>query len=176
MSQVRILPHQQVWRKVMDLLDKIEEKVEEYYSLIRSDYHKDHDCHFEIVARWSYGEFVGWEPRHSGYLHRIESNTFKTFKEAAECLLEHLSEMVDEEKQAQIVAKKIEELKIGDIVKIVWHPLSKYRGATDNHRFEVVGIDKTFIGLNDLDEPSDEALWVTSDEIESLMKDERRET
>ncbi|RMG43177.1 MAG: hypothetical protein D6732_00390 [Methanobacteriota archaeon] len=87
-------------------MDKIQERAREYYNLICSDYHKDRDCHFEIVAKWSYGKFVGWEPRHPGYLHKVESNVFGSFKEAAGFLIERIEEMIAAEKNADDVGLK----------------------------------------------------------------------
>ena len=40
----------------------------EYYEVVQGDIHKDRDCHWRIVERWSYGEHAGWFVEHDGYL------------------------------------------------------------------------------------------------------------
>lgn len=59
-----------------------------YHCLI--DHHKDRDCHFNIVKRWSYGKPPVYSVEHYGYIYEEINDEFDTMKEAEEYLIEQL--------------------------------------------------------------------------------------
>lgn len=60
----------------------------EYYEVVQADIHKERDCHWHIVERWSYGKHVGWFVEHHGYVYEMpgaeygEAGPFATREEA----------------------------------------------------------------------------------------------
>ena len=48
--------------------DRIKELTEKWYKLVSQGHHKDRDCHWRIVERWSYGEAPCYFIEHDGYV------------------------------------------------------------------------------------------------------------
>jgi hypothetical protein len=48
----------------------------EYYEVVQDHIHKDRDCHWRIVERWSYGEHAGWFVEHDGYLYELAGGEY----------------------------------------------------------------------------------------------------
>lgn len=48
----------------------------EYYEVVQGDIHKDRDCHWQIVERFSYGEHAGWFVEHNGYLYELAGGEY----------------------------------------------------------------------------------------------------
>jgi hypothetical protein len=48
----------------------------EYYEVVGWDIHKERDCHWQIVERWSYGEHAGWFVEHDGYLYELAAGEY----------------------------------------------------------------------------------------------------
>jgi hypothetical protein len=84
--------------KTEEILNEITELSKEWYILIGGDHHKDRDCHFYINTVWSYGQQQKYRVEHFGYLYRDVEETFDTYKEAADCLLNTLKLMIEREK------------------------------------------------------------------------------
>jgi hypothetical protein len=81
-----------------EILNQITELSKEWYILIGGDHHKDRDCHFYINTVWSYGQQQKYRVEHFGYLYREVEETFDTYKEAADYLLNTLKLMIEREK------------------------------------------------------------------------------
>jgi len=63
--------------------EDIQKLASEYYELVCQDHHKDRDCHWNIVKRWSYGGKPKYHVEHFGYVYDYEySEDFSTHKEA----------------------------------------------------------------------------------------------
>jgi hypothetical protein len=66
----------------------------EHYETVGAEIHKDRDCHWQIVERWSYGEPVGWFVEHNGYLYEPgeygEAGPYPSQEEARRSLADHL--------------------------------------------------------------------------------------
>jgi hypothetical protein len=84
--------------KTEEILNQITELTEKWYYLIGKDHHKDRDCHFYINTVWSYGQTQKYRVEHYGYLYRDVEETFETYNEAAECLMNTLRIMIKREK------------------------------------------------------------------------------
>lgn len=84
-----------------EILNQITELSKEWYILIGGDHHKDRDCHFYINTVWSYGQQQKYRVEHFGYLYRDVEETFDTYKEAAEFLMNTLKTMIDREKNIE---------------------------------------------------------------------------
>lgn len=61
------------------------------------DHHKDRDCHFSIVTRWSYGRPATFFVEHHGYILEQLYEEFPTYREAAVWLREYLIEKIRDE-------------------------------------------------------------------------------
>jgi hypothetical protein len=83
--------------KTEDILNQITELTEKWYYLIGKDHHKDRDCHFYINTVWSYGQKQKYRVEHYGYLYRDVEETYETYKEAAEFLMNTLKIMTERE-------------------------------------------------------------------------------
>jgi hypothetical protein len=83
--------------KTEEILNQITELTEKWYYLIGIDHHKDRDCHFYINTVWSYGQKQKYRVEHYGYLYRDVEETFETYKEAAEFLMNTLKIMIQRE-------------------------------------------------------------------------------
>lgn len=81
-----------------DILDQITELSKEWYILIGGDHHKDRDCHFYINTVWSYGQKQKYRVEHFGYIFDDIEEEFDTYREAAEFLMNKISEMIKIEK------------------------------------------------------------------------------
>lgn len=64
-----------------------------FYQRTLVDHHKDRDCHFSIVKKWSYGDEPVYAVEHDGYIHEF-FETFQTNKEAEEFLSNKLIELI----------------------------------------------------------------------------------
>ena len=83
------------------ILNQITELSKEWYILIGGDHHKDRDCHFYINTVWSYGQKQKYRVEHYGYLYRDIEETFETYKEAAEFLMNTLKIMIEREENIE---------------------------------------------------------------------------
>ena len=81
-----------------EILNQITELSKEWYIFIGGDHHKDRDCHFYINTVWSYGQQQKYRVEHFGYLYRDVEETFDTYQEAAEYLLNTLKSMIERER------------------------------------------------------------------------------
>ena len=76
--------------------------VAEHYAALAGDVHKDRDCHWQIVERWSYGKHLGWFVEHDGYCYESleagygEDGPHPTREAAAACMAEHLRAAIAE--------------------------------------------------------------------------------
>lgn len=69
----------------------------EWQYLIAKDHHKDRDCHFEIIKRWSYGEKPYYTVSHDGYIideRYIQFPKRATLEEAEHDLQEFLEDHI----------------------------------------------------------------------------------
>jgi hypothetical protein len=48
----------------------------QYNEVVHADIHKDRDCHWQIVERWSYGEHAGWFVEHDGYVYELADGQY----------------------------------------------------------------------------------------------------
>lgn len=87
--------------KTEEILDQITKLSEEWYTVIRGDHHKDRDCHFYINTVWSYGQKQKYRVDHFGYIFEEIEEEFDTYREAAEFLLNKISEMIKIEKESE---------------------------------------------------------------------------
>jgi hypothetical protein len=79
---------------------------EEWYTLIGPEHHKDRDCHWTIVTRWSYGQPPIYQVEHHGYiLDHIEIEC-KTYSEALETLKKTLQKAISDEREFQALNVK----------------------------------------------------------------------
>ena len=81
-----------------EILNQITELSKEWYILIGGDHHKDRDCHFYINTVWSYGQKQKYRVEHFGYIFDDIEEEFDTYKEAAQFLLNKITEMIKVEK------------------------------------------------------------------------------
>jgi len=51
-----------------NIIKKITELTDEWYTLIGPDHHKDRDCHWYIETKWSYGQPPKYIVQHYGYI------------------------------------------------------------------------------------------------------------
>lgn len=51
-------------------------------SIIQGDHHKDRDCHWSIVTKYSYGEKAKYCVEHSGYVYHDVSEQYPDYKSA----------------------------------------------------------------------------------------------
>ena len=84
-----------------DILDQITELSKEWYILIGGDHHKDRDCHFYINTVWSYGQKQKYRVDHFGYIFEEIEEEFDTYREAAQFLLNKITEMIKIEKEPE---------------------------------------------------------------------------
>ena len=87
--------------KTEEILNKITELSKEWYILIGGDHHKDRDCHFYINTVWSYGQKQKYRVDHFGYIVEEIEEEFDTYREAAEFLLNTITEMIKIEKEQE---------------------------------------------------------------------------
>jgi hypothetical protein len=87
--------------KTEEILDQITELSKEWYILIGGDHHKDRDCHFYINTVWSYGQKQKYRVEHYGYIIEEIEEEFDTYREAAEFLLNKITEMIKIEKEPE---------------------------------------------------------------------------
>ena len=86
---------QQLEKRILTLTDM-------WYRLIGPVHHKDRDCHFDIVERWSYGDKPLYKIIHYGYLvGDYFSEQYPTYELAAKDLVEFLERIIKEEARAQ---------------------------------------------------------------------------
>jgi hypothetical protein len=83
------------------ILDQITELSRVWYIQIGGDHHKDRDCHFYINTVWSYGQKQKYRVEHYGYIFRDIEEEFDTYREAAEFLLNKITEMINIEKEPE---------------------------------------------------------------------------
>jgi len=95
--------------KTEEILNKITELSREWYIQIGKDHHKDRDCHFYINTVWSYGQKQKYRVEHYGYIFRDIEQEFDTYKEAAQFLLNKITEMIKIEKDQQEFIQKDDE-------------------------------------------------------------------
>lgn len=74
---------------------KITELSAKYYDAIRSEHHKDRDCHWYIETKWSYGQPPVYTVEHNGYLHETERATFESYESALAFLRDELKEAIE---------------------------------------------------------------------------------
>jgi len=77
-----------------ELVDDITKLTNEWYALIGSDHHKDHDCHWYIETKWSYGKSPLYTIQHFGYILDDIKETWSTYELALERLKETLTEEI----------------------------------------------------------------------------------
>ncbi|HWW67356.1 MAG TPA: hypothetical protein VNY83_05185 [Solirubrobacterales bacterium] len=81
--------------------------VAEYYEVVQDDIHKDRDCHWQLVERFSYGKRVGWFVDHNGYVYELsgceygEDGPYPTREEAAWRMAEHLRLAIEDARECQ---------------------------------------------------------------------------
>ena len=79
----------------------------EYYEAVQGDVHKDRDCHWQIVERWSYGEHAGWFVDHNGYVYDMpgseygEDGPHPSREAAMRRLAEHLRAAIEDARECQ---------------------------------------------------------------------------
>jgi hypothetical protein len=83
------------------ILDQITELSRVWYIQIGGDHHKDRDCHFYINTVWSYGQRQKYRVEHYGYIIEEIEEEFDTYREAAEFLLNKITEMINIEKEPE---------------------------------------------------------------------------
>ena len=83
------------------ILDQITELSRVWYIQIGGDHHKDRDCHFYINTVWSYGQKQKYRVGHYGYIIEEIEEEFDTYREAAEFLLNKITEMINIEKEPE---------------------------------------------------------------------------
>ena len=84
-----------------EILDQITELSKEWYTVIGGDHHKDRDCHFYINTVWSYGRKQKYRVEHYGYIVENIEEEFDTYREAAEFLLNTITDMIKIEKEQE---------------------------------------------------------------------------
>ena len=84
-----------------EILDQITELSKEWYTVIGGDHHKDRDCHFYINTVWSYGRKQKYRVEHFGYIVEEIEEEFDTYREAAEFLLNTITDMIKIEKEQE---------------------------------------------------------------------------
>jgi hypothetical protein len=84
-----------------ELQNKITELTEEWRKLVVKDHCKDRDFHFYINTVWSYGQKQKYRVEHYGYIFRDIEQEFNTYKEAAQFLLNKITEMIKIEKNQE---------------------------------------------------------------------------
>lgn len=87
------------------ITDDIADLALQYQRLISNEHHKDRDCHFRIVAQWSYGGPAHYVIEHDGYLFGDEElpwlrDRYITFDQAAAELVVMLKRMIREQTAA----------------------------------------------------------------------------
>ena len=86
---------QQLEKRILTLTDM-------WYRLIGPVHHKDRDCHFDIVERWSYGDHPIYKVVHDGYLaDEYYSEDYPTYELAAHDLISFLERIIADECRAQ---------------------------------------------------------------------------
>jgi len=75
--------------------------IRKYNDLVIKDHHKDHDCRFGFEETYAYGEYVGVEVNHWGYINNVRSHPkyksiFDTLSEAESFLCECLTDWIKE--------------------------------------------------------------------------------
>lgn len=89
-----------VSKKFKNNEQKITELTTIWYRLVGLDHHKDRDCHWYIIERWSYGEPPKYYVEHYGYiLDDIYSDEFDIYKEAQEWLIKELTRVINRQKE-----------------------------------------------------------------------------
>ena len=71
----------------------------EWCGLISGDHHKDRDCHFEVVKRWSYGGKPYYYICHNGYLFGEQEELklrYETYAQARSALAVMIARMKSE--------------------------------------------------------------------------------
>lgn len=84
------------------LVEEITKLTDEWYFLIGKDHHKDHDCHWYIETKWSYGlspTYVIW---HYGYILDEIHEECDSYEIALLKLKKILTEKIAEEKRRKI--------------------------------------------------------------------------
>ena len=84
-----------------EILDQITELSKDWYTVIGCDHHKDRDCHFYINTVWSYGRKQKYRVEHYGYIVENIEEEFDTYREAAEFLLNTITDMIKIEKEQE---------------------------------------------------------------------------
>lgn len=84
----------------------ITELSKEWYTLIGPEHHKDRDCHWKIVTKWSYGEPPVYKIEHLGYILGNIDIGCQTYPEALETLKKTLQKSIAEEKELQASSEK----------------------------------------------------------------------
>lgn len=77
---------------------KITKLLEKWHEYIGKDHHKDRDCHFHVIATWSYGEPPKFEASHDGYLTDFCGEEHDTYQAAEDELLVLVKNMIQEER------------------------------------------------------------------------------
>lgn len=74
--------------------DELQELTSVWYDIVCVDHHKDRDCHFLIVKKYSYGEKPTYYVEHNGYVSELpselEDTLFFTHSEAYKALTDWL--------------------------------------------------------------------------------------
>jgi len=79
--------------------------VAEYYAALAGEAHKERDCHWQIVKRFSYGEHVGWFVEHDGYYYdgfdidQGEDGPYPSREAAERRMAEHLRAAIAEARE-----------------------------------------------------------------------------
>jgi hypothetical protein len=75
----------------------IERLLKLWYDLIGGDHHKDRDCWFFIEREYCTYNTPKWNVRHNGYILKDYDESFSTFSQAQERLIEFLAEACAQE-------------------------------------------------------------------------------
>jgi len=85
---------------------EISELAKEWYHLIGPQHHKDRDCHWRIVTRWSYGDPATYSVEHNGYILCDIQIPCASYFEALSKLKTKLKQSIEQEKEFQEYTKK----------------------------------------------------------------------
>ena len=66
-----------------------------WYHIIRSDHHKDRDCHWAIEKVWSYGNIPKYIVRHDGYVYERFTKEFDTYFYAQNFLISKIKKAIE---------------------------------------------------------------------------------
>jgi hypothetical protein len=84
-----------------ELQEQITKLTCEWYDIIKTDHHKDRDCHWNISVRWSYGDEPAFVIEHHGYILDHIEQSYPSYRSACFGLISMLEKFIREEVEEQ---------------------------------------------------------------------------